>query len=196
MNVRRESTLIGATILVGALGFAGVAGAATAPAHARPSGAEHAQVAKPKTKKVAFKGSYSGTIAMLWSSSSVSVTSLSGTGPSTLLGSSTLTGTGTSSPSSTCDPFSGAGMIKAAGGVIHFKIISSSAQQACAAGTAAPTSVSVKGVATVISGTGKYAGAKGSLKIAGSFSIKSTTAGSSESDSFTSTMTGTLTVNG
>ncbi|MGA7835448.1 MAG: hypothetical protein WCA31_09615, partial [Acidimicrobiales bacterium] len=160
------------------------------------STSERTHVAKAKTKKVAFKGSYSGNISMLWSSNSVSVTSASGTGTSTELGASTLSGTGTSSPSSTCDPFSGSGTISGGGSVIHFKIVSSSAQQACAAGSAAPTSVDVKGVATVVSGTGKYAGATGSLKIAGSFSIKSTTAGSSESDAFTATLTGTLTVKG
>jgi hypothetical protein len=80
--------------------------------------------------------------------------------------------------------------------MIHFKVISSSSQQACAANDAAPTNVTVKGVATVLSGTGKFAGAKGTLAIAGSFSIKSTTAGSSESDSFTTTLKGTLTVRG
>ena len=79
--------------------------------------------------------------------------------------------------------------------MIHFRVVSSSSQ-ACAAGQSAPTSVTVKGVATVLSGTGKYAGAKGNLTVAGSFSIKSTTAGSSESDAFTATLKGTLTVKG
>jgi hypothetical protein len=194
MKVRNESKVIGATILIGAIGLSGMAGAAATPVHARPTSPLHALVAK--TKKVAFKGSYSGNIAMLWSSSSVTVTSLRGTGTSSLLGSSTLSGTGSSNPSSTCDPFSGIGTIRGGGSVIHIKVVSSSSQQACAAGDSAPTSVTVKGVASVLSGTGKYAGAKGNLSIAGSFSIKSTTAGSSESDSFTATLKGTLTVNG
>lgn len=192
MKLRKESTLIGAALLAGALGLAGSAGAVGAPGVHAPS-SEVALVAA-KTHKVAFKGSYSGNIALLWSSSSVSVTSLHGTGTGTELGSSTLSGTGSSSPSSTCDPFSGTGTISGGGSVIHFKVVSSSAQQACASGSSAPTNVTVKGVATVLSGTGKYAGAKGTLKIAGSFSIKSTTAGSSESDAFSTTLTGTLTV--
>ncbi len=194
MNIRKESTMIGATILVGALGLSGLAGAATSTAHTHSTAPQHSLVAA-KTKRVAFKGSYSGTIAMLWSSSSVTATSLQGTGTGSLLGSSTLSGTGSSNPSSTCDPFSGSGTIKGGGSVIHFRVVSSSSQ-ACAAGQSAPTSVTVKGVATVLSGTGKYVGAKGNLTVAGSFSIKSTTAGSSESDAFTATLKGTLTVKG
>jgi hypothetical protein len=49
-------------------------------------------------------------------------------------------------------------------------------------------------VATVLSGTGKFKGATGTLSFSGSFSIQSTTAGSSESDSFSATLTGTLSI--
>jgi hypothetical protein len=193
MKVRTE-TAIGAALLMGVLSFAGVAGGVNAPASTHLTSPVHALVAK--TKKVAFKGSYSGTMSMLWSSSAVTVTSLSGNGTTSLLGTSTLSGTGSSSPSSTCDPFSGTGTVRGGGSVLHFKVVSSSSQQACAAGSAAPTSVTVKGVAVVLSGTGKYAGAKGNLAIGGTFSIKSTTAGSSESDAFNATLKGTLTVKG
>jgi hypothetical protein len=194
MKVLNQSKVVGAIVLIGVLGLATVAGAASSPVHARSTSPRHTLVAK--TKKMAFRGSYSGNISMLWSSSAVSVTALSGTGTSTLPGTSTLSGTGSSNPSSTCDPFSGTGTIRSGSSMIHFKVISSSSQQACAANDAAPTNVTVKGVATVLSGTGKFAGAKGTLAIAGSFSIKSTTAGSSESDSFTTTLKGTLTVRG
>ncbi len=94
--------------------------------HEASASPQHALVAKAKTKKVAFMGSYSGTIALLWSSTSVTATSLRGTGTISPLGSSKLTGSGTSSPTSTCDPFSGAGTISGGGSVIHFKIVSSS----------------------------------------------------------------------
>ncbi len=50
-------------------------------------------------------------------------------------------------------------------------------------------------MATVVSGTGKFKGAKGTLTFKGSFTVQSTTAGSTESDSFSATLTGTLTVN-
>ncbi len=195
MKIKRETKLIGVALAAATLGLTGAiaAGAAQAPHHGTAV-ATHAMAAK--TKKVAFHGSYKGTIALLWSASSVSATSATGTGPSSALGTATIKGTGSSAPSSTCDPFSGSGTISSAKGRLVFKMASSSKQQACAAGDAAPTSVSVKGVATVTSGTGVYAGAKGSLSVKGAFSIQSTAAGSSESDAFTATFTGTLTVKG
>ena len=54
--------------------------------------------------------------------------------------------------------------------------------------------MSVTGYATANGGTGKYKGAKGTLTLKGSFSIQSTTAGSNESDSFTASLSGSLTV--
>lgn len=187
--------VVGIALTAGALSLTGALGAGAAlPAHSTPAAHAYARVAK--TKSVAFSGKYSGTIALLWSATSVTASSVTGTGPSSLLGTATIKGSGSSSPSSTCDPFSGSGTISSAKGRLVFKVISSSKQQACAAGQAAPTSVSVKGVATITSGTGVYAGAKGTLAIKGSFSIQSTAAGSSESDSFTATFTGKLTVRG
>ncbi|MGA7833900.1 MAG: hypothetical protein WCA31_01690 [Acidimicrobiales bacterium] len=180
--------------MTSSLGLAGAVGAGAVQV-ARPIGATAVQ-AHAKTMTVAFSGSYKGTMALLWSSSAVTVTSVTGTGASSKLGTATLKGTGASSPSSTCDPFSGSGTISSAKGKLIFKVVSSSKQQACATGSAAPTSVTVKGVATVTNGTGVYARAKGTLTLKGTFSIQSTTAGSSETDSFTASLTGRLTVTG
>ncbi len=185
-------------IAVGTLSTLVVSGAAVASqAAVSTSGARaHALVAHVvKTKKVAFKGSYSGTIALLWSSTGVSATSVNGTGTATLLGKSTMAGKGAGTAASTCNPFSGTGTLVGGGSKLVVKVVSSSKQQACAVNSAAPTPVTVNGVATIVSGTGKYKGAKGTLSFKGSFSIQSTTAGSSESDSFSATLTGTLTVN-
>ena len=63
-----------------------------------------------------------------------------------------------------------------------------------AAATATPTSVSVSGVAKVTSGTGKYKGVSGNLTFKGSFNVASNNPGSSESDAFTATLSGTLTI--
>jgi hypothetical protein len=164
-------------------------GAVKAPTHAT-----NATLTAHATKKLAFKGSYHGTIGLLWSSTGVSATSVSGHGTGTLLGSSAMAGHGAGTAASTCDPFSGTGSLTGGANKLLLKVVSSSQTQACAAGQAAPTLVSVKGVAIVTGGTGKYKGAKGTLKFSGSFSIQSTTAGSSESDAFTATLTGTLTV--
>src|SRR5271169_2674709 len=153
-----------------------------------------AHVVKAKTKKVAFKGSYSGTIALLWSTTGVSATSVQGTGTATLLGKSTMAGKGAGTAASTCNPFSGNGTLVGAGSRLVVKVVSSTKTQACAVNSAAPTPVTVNGVAKIVSGTGKYKGATGTLSFKGSFSIQSTTAGSTESDSFSATLTGTLTV--
>ena len=148
---------------------------------------------KPATAKTeAFSGTYRGTIAMLWSASAVSVTSLSGAGTGADLGLAAVTGTGGASPSGSCDPIDGVGVLTGGGSTLHLKLATTS--KGCAADAAAPTSVTVTGSAIVTSGTGKFAGATGTLKVLGSFSIKSTTAGSNESDAFSATLTGSLKV--
>lgn len=196
----RTFKIISAPVLVGALtasamGFAPSVGAttihqstATAAAHATKANA------KPKIVKVAFKGAYKGTIAMLWSSTGAKATAVTGKGTATYLGASTLSGKGSAPASSTCDPLSGSGVLVGSGSKLMLTIIAPSTSQACAAGQAAPTSVSVKGIAKVTGGTGKYKGVSGTLKFTGGFSIKSTTAGSSESDAFTASLTGVLSI--
>jgi hypothetical protein len=153
-----------------------------------------------KTKKVAFKGTYKGTIALLMvgpagqSASSVTVSSLKGTGTGTDLGSSTVTATGSAPAANQCDELMGAGNITGSGSKLLLKVVTSAASQGCAAGTSTPTSVSVKGVAKVTGGTGKFKGVSGTLSFKGSFNVTSNTSGSSESDSFSATLTGTLTI--
>lgn len=196
MKSTRASQVLAVSMAVGSLCLVtGASAGASQPAPVR-HGTVQVEARAAKTAKVAFSASYKGTMSLLWASSSVSVTALTGTGVATKLGTTTLKGTGSSAPSSTCDPFGGKGTITSAKGTLILSVVSSSKQSACASGSAAPTSVSVTGVATVTNGTGVYAGAKGSLTIKGSFSIQSTTAGSSESDAFTATLKGTLTVKG
>ncbi|MFZ1063345.1 MAG: hypothetical protein WAN30_07735 [Acidimicrobiales bacterium] len=145
-----------------------------------------------KVVHVAFKGTYTGTISLLWSSTGVQATAVKGTGTGTD-GANAMSGSGSGSAASTCDPFSGLGALTGASG-LKLQVVSSSKTQACAVNSAAPTPVTVKGVANVLSGTGKFKGATGTLSFTGTFSIQSTTAGSSESDSFNATLTGTLTI--
>jgi hypothetical protein len=221
MKSLRNSGLVGAVALGTVLGMSIATGAsAVAPIHSSASQSLITHVAKktlvcykakvikkitavsPKcppgwtTKKpvaaktAAFSGTYKGTISMLWSASDVKVTSLTGTGSGTNLGLSKVTGTGTSSPSNQCNPISGSGILTGATGTLHLKLATTS--QGCGVDSAAPTVVAITGNALVTSGTGKFAGATGTLKVGGSFAIKSTTAGSSESDAFTVTLTGSL----
>lgn len=177
------------TLVLSGAGVASQA-AVTSPAPRTATGMVHALA----VKRVAFKGSYHGTIGLLWSSTGVRATAVTGTGTGTLLGSSKLSGKGGGSAANTCDPFSGTGFLSGAGSKILVKVVSSTKTQACATGQAAPTTVVVNGVAVVTGGTGKYKGVAGTLKFKGSFNIQATTAGSSESDAFTATLTGTLTV--
>jgi hypothetical protein len=151
-----------------------------------------------KTKKVAFKGTYTGTIALLMvgsgsSADSVKVTSIRGTGTGTLLGKGTVSGTGTAPATSQTDAITGKGILSGGGSKLMLSAVTSKSFGTAAA-TATPTSVSVSGVAKVTSGTGKYKGVSGNLKFTGSFNVKSNTPGGSESDAFTATLSGTLTV--
>jgi hypothetical protein len=145
---------------------------------------------KPAAKTVAFSSTYKGTISMLWSASDVKVTSLTGKGTGANLGLTSVSGTGVSAPSNQCNPISGTGTLTGAAGTLKLKLATTS--QGCGADSAAPTFVTITGSALVTSGTGKFAGATGTLKVNGSFMIKSTTAGSSESDAFTVALTGSL----
>ena len=197
-NARSSVATPGRTLLaVGAIGLLATLGMSL------PSGAVTTQHVAPVAKAplashttkivhVAIKGSYTGTIGLLWSSTGVKATSVSGHGTGTD-GANTMSGSGTGSAASSCDPFSGAGALAGASG-LKLQVVSSSQTQACAVNSAAPSPVTVKGVAKVLSGTGKFKGATGTLSFSGSFSIQSTTAGSSESDSFNATLTGTLSI--
>lgn len=149
---------------------------------------------KPATasKSVALNLTFDGTGQLVWSGSDVQVPSLSGKGGSSTLGLTTLTGTGSANPQSQCTSIRGSGQISGSGGSITFKMDSKS--QACGADDAAPTTVSLNNAtATVSGGTGKYAGATGTLKVTGSFKIGSTAAGTKETQSFKATFTGTIT---
>ena len=149
-----------------------------------------------KTKKVAFRGS----IALLMigptgqAATTVKVTSLRGRGTGTYVGAGAISATGSAAASNQCDELSGLGNITGAGSKLIFKVVTSASSQGCAAGTSTPTSVSVKGVAKVTGGSGKYKGVSGTLSFKGSFNVTSNTAGSSESDAFNATLTGTLTI--
>jgi hypothetical protein len=194
-KTQRIFTLSGLAIVL-MLGYGLPSGAASknAPAHVTLS----SHVAK--AHKVAFKGSYKGSIALLMvgpsgqSATSVTVSSVSGKGTGTLLGSSHVSASGSAPAASQCDTLSGQGSLSGAGSTLKFKVISSASSQGCATGTSTPTSVTVKALVKVTGGSGKYAGATGTLKFTGSFNVSSNTSGSSENDAFSAAVAGTLTV--
>ena len=141
---------------------------------------------------VAFSRTYKGKMSVLWSDSGVQASSVTGTGTGTgtTLGLDSLSGTGSSAPQSQCDSIDGSGVLSGGGNTL--KVTFDSNAKACAAEGAAPTTVSLTGTATITGGTGKYAGATGTLKATGSFAIKSNQAGFGETTALTLTLTGNI----
>ncbi len=150
-----------------------------------------ATTAKPAAAgAIAFNGTYKGKISMLWSASDVQATSVTGAGTGTILGLDTLSGSGSSAPSSQCDSINGSGTLSGGGNTL--KVTFDTASKACGAEGAAPTVVNITGNAVINGGTGKYAGATGTLKVTGSFAVNSTEAGTKESTALTLTLVGNI----
>jgi hypothetical protein len=141
-------------------------------------------------KSLSISATYSGKIAMLWGDSGVTATSVTATGTGTTLGLTQLTGSGSSSPSSKCESISGAGVIS--DGTNTLKANFDPSAQGCAKDDAAPTTININGNVVITGGTGKYAGASGTLKFSGSFPISSTSAGTNESTALTLTISGSF----
>lgn len=147
--------------------------------------------AKTTAATVAFSGTYKGKISVLWSDSDVRATSVTATGTGSVLGLDELTGAGSAAPQNQCDAFDGTGVLSGGGNTL--KVAFDSTAKACAAEGAAPTTITITGNATITGGTGKYVGATGTLKVTGTFAIKSKDAGFSESTALTLTLTGNIT---
>jgi len=144
-----------------------------------------------KGATVAFSGTYTGKISLLWGDSYVQATSVDGTGTGNVLGLTDLAGIGSSAPANQCDTFNGSGTLSGGGNTL--KVTFDSSARACAEDANAPTGITFTGNAIINGGTGKYAGATGTLKVtAGAFNIQSSTAGKKEIDSFKFTIAGNI----
>ncbi len=137
-----------------------------------------------------ISATYTGKVSLLWSESDVQISSVSAKGTGNNLGLDTLTGNGSAAPSSSCDNPSLVGTLGGGGNTI--KITVDSTSKACADSDAAPAIVTLSGNAVITGGTGKFTGATGTLKVTGSFKIKSTVAGSSESPALEMSFTGNV----
>jgi hypothetical protein len=188
----RKLIAMGAIALVTTLGVAIPAGAVSRPVTHVTLTSHAATKRVVKITHVAFKGTYTGTIALLWSSTGVTATSVAGRGTGTY-GTNTIKGAGAGTAASTCNPFNGSGNLVGTSG-LKLSVATSTKTQACAVNAAAPSPVTVNGVAKIMSGTGKFKGATGTLSFKGSFSVQSSTAGSTENDSFNATLTGVVTI--
>ena len=156
------------------------------PAAAKPA------TGSTSTKTVVINGNYSGTVSLLWGDTYVQVTSVKATGTGTVADLGEFVGSGAAAPASQCDTFDGAATLGS--GADTLKVAFDSSAKGCAEDDSAPTKITFSGNAVVKSGTGKYAGATGTFKVAGSFSIKTISAGSKESAPFTMTASGSVTL--
>jgi hypothetical protein len=147
-------------------------------------------VAIVKSSTVAFSGAYSGKISLLWGDGFVQAPTITGTGTGNVLGMTDLTGSGSAAPASQCDLFAASGTIGGGGNTL--KVVFDTTAKGCAAEDSAPTTIKITGNAIVKGGTGKYVGATGTLKVDGSFGIKSSAAGSTESSTFKINVVGTI----
>ena len=141
-------------------------------------------------KSLTINATYSGKIAMNWSDSDVQGT-VTATGTGTTLGLTQLTGSGSSSPSGQDATISGAGTIS--DGTNTLKATFDPNASAHAKEGAAPTNVTISGNVIITGGTGKYAGATGTLKFTGGFPVAATAAGTKDTGALTLTISGSFT---
>ena len=146
---------------------------------------------KPTPATVAFSGTYTGKISLLWGDNFVQATSVEAIGVGNILGLTELSGIGSAAPASQCDTFNGSGTLSGGGNTL--KVTFDSTAKACAEDADAPTGITFTGNALINGGTGKFAGATGTLKVtAGAFAIKATVAGKSEIDVIKFTISGNI----
>jgi hypothetical protein len=127
---------------------------------------------------------------LLWGDTYVQVTSVKATGTGTVADLGEFVGSGAAAPASQCDTFDGSATLGT--GANTLKVAFDSSAKGCAEDDSAPTKITFSGNAVVKGGTGKYAGATGTFKVSGSFSIKTISAGSKESAPFTMTASGSV----
>ena len=155
-------------------------------------GAKPAATTATKAGSVAFAGTYKGKISILFGDGNlIQVTKVDGTGTGNVSGLTGMSGSASSAPSNLCDNFDGKGVITGGGNSLNLTFDSSS--QGCADSDSAPATITIKGSAKITGGTGKYAGASGTLTVKGTFDINSKgIVNSSESTSFTLDLSGSI----
>jgi hypothetical protein len=136
---------------------------------------------------VAFSGNYKGNLNIVWGDTYLQITSATAKGTGNVLGLTDMTGTGSAAPAGVCDGFDAKGSIGGGGNTINVTFDTSS--KGCAEDETAPTTIKITGSATITSGTGKYAGATGNLKVTGVFSVKG---GAKETAAFSMDVSGNI----
>ena len=158
----------------------------------KPKATTKATTTTTKGSTITINATYTGKVTMVWGEADVTVTNVTATGTGNTGGLTSLTGSGTAAPAEQCTPFDGEGTLGS--GADTLKVKYADGAMACSADADAPTTVTIKkGPLTIVSGTGKFAGATGSLTLVGSWKINSASKGAKPAEPVTLTLTGTIT---
>jgi hypothetical protein len=141
---------------------------------------------------VAINATYKGKMSALWSDSSIDA-SVTGTSSANNGGLSDLTGSGSyaSQEGDKCITLAGEATLKGGSDSLKLEFVTPKST-ACGKDADGPTSVEINGLAKITGGTGKYAGASGTLNVNGSFASKHPANGVTEKVDLTLTLSGNI----
>lgn len=154
---------------------------------------------KPTTKPaasaaapVAMNATYKGKMSALWSESSIEAT-VTGTSSANNGGLADLTGSGNfvSQEGDKCITLAGEATLKGGADSLKLEFVTPKST-ACGQDANGPTNVDINGLAKITGGTGKYAGATGTLKVDGSFASKRPANGVTEKVDLVLTLSGNI----
>ena len=157
----------------------------TKPASSKPAGST-------TSAPVAINATYKGKMSALWSESSIDA-SVTGTSSANNGGLSDLVGAGSyaSQEGDKCITLAGEATLKGGSDSLKLEFVTPKST-ACGKDADGPTSVEINGLAKITGGTGKYAGATGTLKVDGSFASKHPANGVTEKVDLTLTLSGNI----
>ncbi len=144
------------------------------------------------TAPVAINATYKGKMSALWSASSIDA-SVTGSSSANNGGLSDLVGSGSyaSQEGDKCITLAGEATLKGGSDTLKLEFVTPKST-ACGKDADGPTSVEINGQAKIVGGTGKYAGATGTLKVDGSFASKHPANGVTEKVDLTLTLSGNI----
>ena len=212
MKITKVLTTI-TVLAIATVGFAGSASAATksitcykgtaskvvkAAAPKCPAGwsTKKPAATKPATSTaaapVAINATYKGIIVALWSESSIDAT-VTGKSSANNGGLTDLTGAGSyaSQEGDKCITLAGEATLKGGSDSLKLEFVTPKST-ACGKSADGPTTVDINGSARITGGTGKYAGATGTLAVDGSFQSSHPANGKTEKPELTLTLSGNI----
>jgi hypothetical protein len=141
---------------------------------------------------VAINATYKGKMSALWSESSIDA-SVTGTSSANNGGLSDLAGSGSyaSQEGDKCITLAGEATLKGGSDSLKLEFVTPKST-ACGKDADGPTTVEINGLAKIVGGTGKYAGASGTLKVDGSFASKHPANGVTEKVDLSLTLSGSI----